>query len=44
MFDEYKESQQIVYKTLTNEIKNNKYSHAYLFEANGNPDAFFFLF
>ena len=40
MFDEYKESQQIVYKTLTNEIKNNKYSHAYLFEANGNPDAF----
>ena len=38
MLDEYKESQKIVYKTLTNEIKNNKYSHAYLFESNGNAD------
>lgn len=40
MLDEYQESQKIVYKTLTNEIKKNKYLHAYLFEANGNPDAF----
>lgn len=40
MLDEYQESQKIVYKTLTNEVKKNKYSHAYLFEANGNPDAF----
>ena len=40
MLDEYKDTQKVVYKTLTNQIKNNKYSHAYLFEANGNPDAF----
>ena len=40
MLDEYIESQKIVYKTLTNEIKNNKYSHAYLFESNGNSDTF----
>lgn len=40
MLDEYKDKQKIVYKTLTNQIKNNKYSHAYLFEANGNSDAF----
>lgn len=40
MLDEYKNTQKVVYKTLTNQIKNNKYSHAYLFEANGNPDAF----
>lgn len=40
MLDEYMKSQKIVYKTLTNEVKKNKYSHAYLFEANGNPDAF----
>ena len=38
MLDEYQESQKIVYKTLTNEVKKNKYSHAYLFEANGNSD------
>lgn len=43
MLDEYKESQKIVYKTLINQIKNNKYSHAYLFETNGNPDAFFLV-
>ena len=40
MLDEYKDTQKVVYKTLTNQIKNNKYSHAYLFEVNGNPDAF----
>ena len=40
MLDEYETTQKIVYKTLVNQIKNNKYSHAYLFEANGNPDAF----
>lgn len=40
MLDEYQNTQKIVYKTLINQIKNNKYSHAYLFEANGNPDAF----
>ena len=40
MLDEYKETQKIVYKTLVNQINNNKYSHAYLFESNGNPDTF----
>lgn len=39
MFDEYKESQKVVYEQLVNEINKNKYSHAYLFEANGNPEA-----
>lgn len=39
MLDEYIEQQKIVYKTLTNAVKKNKYSHAYLFEANSNPDA-----
>jgi DNA polymerase-3 subunit delta' len=38
MLDEYIEKQKIVYKTLTNAIKKNKYSHAYLFESNGNSD------
>ena len=39
MLDDYKEQQKIVYKTLTNAVKKNRYSHAYLFEANGNPNA-----
>lgn len=36
MFDEYKDKQSIAYTTLLNQIKSNKYSHAYLFETNGN--------
>ena len=40
MLDEYIEEQKIVYKTLKNAITKNKYSHAYLFEANGNPNAY----
>lgn len=35
MFDEYKDTQKLAYTTLINQIKNNKYSHAYLFEVNG---------
>ena len=35
MLDDFKEEQKIAYKILTNAIKNNKLSHAYLFETNG---------
>lgn len=40
MLDEYKEKQNVVYQILKNAVNNNKYSHAYLFEVNGNNDAF----
>ena len=40
MLDEYIDKQKIVYKTLVNSVKNNKYSHAYLFESNGNKDVY----
>ncbi len=39
MLDVYKEGQPIAYKLMVNSIKNNKISHAYLIEANNNPDA-----
>ena len=32
MLENYKETQKVAYKILTNAIKNNKCSHAYLFE------------
>jgi len=35
MLDEFEQEQKIVYKVLKNSIKNNKCSHAYLFETNG---------
>ena len=35
MLDDYKNDQPVVYKILTNSIKKNRYSHAYLFELNG---------
>ena len=35
MLDDFKDEQPIVYKVLTNSLKKNKYSHAYLFELNG---------
>lgn len=38
MLDEYIESQKIVYKTLKNAVTKKIYSHAYLFESNGNSD------
>lgn len=40
MLDKYIEKQNIVYKTLTNAVNKNTYSHAYLFETNDNEDAF----
>lgn len=40
MLDEYKEKQNVVYQILKKAVNNNKYSHAYLFEVNGNNDAF----
>lgn len=39
MLDDYKESQAVVYKTLINSVKKNKYSHAYLFETHGSFEA-----
>ena len=39
MLDEYKEKQKIVYKILNNAIKQDRISHAYLFETNGYKDA-----
>ena len=35
MLDDYKESQKISYKMLTNSVKKNRNSHAYLFETRG---------
>ena len=35
MLDDFSLEQNIVYKTLINSVKNNKYSHAYLIETNG---------
>lgn len=35
MLDDYKEKQPVVYKTLINSVKKNKFSHAYLFETHG---------
>lgn len=40
MLDDYEISQPIIYKILKNAIKNNQYSHAYLFETNGYTDSF----
>ena len=35
MLDDFKDEQPIIYKILTNSIKKDKFSHAYLFELNG---------
>lgn len=35
MLDDYKSKQPVVYKTLINSVKKNKFSHAYLFETHG---------
>ena len=40
MLDDFKDKQKIAYKILTNVVKYNTYSHAYLIESNGNKDAF----
>ena len=39
MLDEYKTSQEIVYRILKNAINKEKYSHAYLFETGGFSDS-----
>ena len=43
MLDDYKEEQPLAYNILTKAIKNNKLSHAYLFETNGYNDSKQFL-
>lgn len=40
MLDDYKDVQPIIYKTLINSLKNNRISHAYLFELNGYSKGF----
>lgn len=35
MLDDYKIEQPVIYQTLINSVKKNKYSHAYLFETHG---------
>ena len=39
MLDDYKTKQPVVYKTLINAVKKNKFSHAYLFETHGYSKA-----
>ena len=39
MLEKYKDEQPVLYNLLTNSIKNNKLSHAYLFESNNNPNS-----
>ena len=43
MFDNFKDSQFVAYSLLTNSIKNNKISHAYLIDGNNNEHAFDFV-
>ncbi|MGN1342312.1 MAG: hypothetical protein ACI4VL_03695 [Bacilli bacterium] len=39
MLDAYKDGQAVAYNIMMNAINNNKLSHAYLFDSNGNSDA-----
>lgn len=43
MMTSYKDKQSLAYNILSNEIKNNKVSHAYLFDVNGYSDAYDFV-
>lgn len=43
MLDKYKDSQFVAYSLLSNAIKNNKLSHAYLIDANHYEEAFDFV-
>ena len=38
MLDAYKDGQAVAYNIMMNAINNNKLSHAYLFDSNGNSD------
>lgn len=40
MLEVYKDGQPVVYNMLMNAINNNKLSHAYIFDSNGNSDVF----
>ena len=40
MLDDYKEQQPLLYNLLVNSLKNNKLSHAYLFDINDNSTAY----
>ncbi len=40
MLDDFKEQQELIYNILINSINNNKVSHAYLFETNGELDEY----
>ena len=40
MLDDYKEKQSVAYNIMTNEIKNNHISHAYLIDENNNSESF----
>lgn len=44
MLDCYKYEQPILYNVLNNAIANNKISHAYLFDSNGNSDVYNIVF
>lgn len=43
LFDDFKDNQFVAYSLLTNSIKNNKISHAYLIDGNNNECAFDFV-
>ena len=43
VFDNFKDSQFVAFSLLTNSIKNNKISHAYLIDGNSNEHAFDFV-
>lgn len=43
MLDDYQKEQPIIYKILKKQIKNDEYSHAYLFETNDYYDSFNFI-
>lgn len=40
MLEKYMSGQAVIYNTLINSINNNKLSHAYLFDSNGNSDVY----
>lgn len=40
MLEKYREDQKVIYNLLSNSIKNNKLSHAYLFDTNNNSNAY----
>lgn len=44
MLESYKIGQPIFYNMVMNAIKNDKISHAYIFDSNGNPDAIDMIF